>query len=235
MRRSYAYTRHDEAAGDAEKEAAWRRIVQLTEKEKALRQQFQEQESQAKPTKPLSREQLKEYLAGIEALVAKAGDRGRALVRSLVEHHGLSARMLDGQSIKIAMTLAPPGTASEPLKVETVATVSSNSRIDLWLKEEKAKGRTCACGCGRRIEVKRRHCWRGIPKFHGDCRHKAMQAKRASVTGDKYINGTQLAKQLGIGASTLSRWVKAGKLPKPKRSISGMLLFERAATDRLVR
>jgi len=30
--------------------------------------------------------------------------------------------------------------------------------------------------------------------------------KQASITGDKYINGTELAKQLGISRSTLSRW-----------------------------
>ena len=151
-----------------------------------------------------------------------------------MEHHGLSAQALDGQNIKIAMTLLPLGAAGEPLKVETVATVSSGNKIDLWLQEQKAKGLTCACGCGRRIEVQRRHYWRGVPKYHYACRAKGMQNKRASITGEKYINGAQLAKQLGIGASTLSRWVKAGKLPKPKTGISGMLLFERAATDRLV-
>ena len=57
-----------------------------------------------------------------------------------------------------------------------------------------------------------------------------MQAKRASITGTKYISGTELAKQLGIGRSTLNRQIKAGKLPKPKKSISGMLLFPRART-----
>jgi excisionase family DNA binding protein len=69
----------------------------------------------------------------------------------------------------------------------------------------------------------------GLPKFHGECRHKAMQAKRASITGGKYINGTELAKKLGIGRSTLKRWIEAGKLPKPRKGISGMMLFERAA------
>ena len=229
------YTRHDEAGGDAEKEAAWRRIVQLTEKEKSLRQQFQEQESQAKPAKPLSREQVKEYLRGIEKLVAEAGDRGRALVLSLVEYHGLSVRMLDGQRMEIAMTLLPPGAAGEPVKFETVATISSGNSVDAWLKEQNAKGLTCACGCGRRIEVRRQHYWRGVPKYHYACRAHGMQNKRASITGEKYINGAQLAKQLGIGASTLSRWVKAGKLPKPKRSISGMLLFDRVTIGRLAR
>jgi predicted site-specific integrase-resolvase len=62
-----------------------------------------------------------------------------------------------------------------------------------------------------------------------------MQNNRASVTGDKCISGTPSAKQLGIGASTLSRWVKAGKLPKPEKTVAGMLLFHRAATDRLAR
>ena len=221
------YTRHDEAGGDAEKEAAWRRIVQLTEKEKMLRQRMDQQEGQSRPAKPLTRKQVKEYLAGIQAVVAEAEDRGRALVRSLVEHHGLSAWMLDGQTMGISMTLLPPGATGEPVKVDTVAEISSDNKIDLWVQEENAKGRMCACGCGRLIEVKRRHYWRGVPELHGDCRHKAMQAKRAAVTGDKYVNGRELAKHLGISRSTLSRWIKAGKLTKPVKSISGMLLFRR--------
>jgi predicted site-specific integrase-resolvase len=56
-----------------------------------------------------------------------------------------------------------------------------------------------------------------------------MQARRASITGDEYINGTELAKRLGIGRSTLNRWVRAGKLPKPGKSISGMMLFDNTA------
>ena len=159
--------------------------------------------------------------------MAEAGDRGRALVRSLAEHHGLSARMLDGQHIKIAMALLPAGTGGEPVKVETVATISSENEIDLWVREENEKGRLCACGCGRRIEVTRRHYWRGVPELHGDCRHKGMEGKRASVAGGKYVNGAELASKLGISRSTLNRWVRAGKLPKPKKSVSGMLLFER--------
>ena len=48
-----------------------------------------------------------------------------------------------------------------------------------------------------------------------------------TFTGDEYVNGTDLARKLGIARSTLTRWIKAGKLPKPKKSISGMLLFRR--------
>lgn len=57
-----------------------------------------------------------------------------------------------------------------------------------------------------------------------------MQARRASITGDKYINGTELARQPGTSRSTLNRWVEAGKLPKPAKSMSGMLLFRRDTT-----
>jgi predicted DNA-binding transcriptional regulator AlpA len=111
-----------------------------------------------------------------------------------------------------------------------VATISADEdEVDRWVKEQNAKGRKCACGCGRTVAVLRRHYWMGLPKFHGECRHKAMHAKRASVTGGKYINGTELARKLGISRTTLKRWVEAGKLPKPKKSISGMLLFKRAA------
>ena len=129
----------------------------------------------------------------------------------------------------MAKPSSPQSTSRLP-RSSAAVTVSSGNKVDAWLEEQNAEGRTCACGCGRRIEVKRRHYWRGVPEYHSRCRHKAMQAKRASVTGDQYINGTQLAKRLGIGLTTLRRWVKAGKLPKPKRSISGMLLFERAST-----
>ena len=43
--------------------------------------------------------------------------------------------------------------------------------------------------------------------------------------------GKEAAERLGISRTTLNRWVKAGKLPKPVKSISGMLLFGRASID----
>ena len=39
-----------------------------------------------------------------------------------------------------------------------------------------------------------------------------------------------MAKKLGIGTTTLGRWIRSRKLPKPEKSISGMLLFDRSAT-----
>jgi predicted site-specific integrase-resolvase len=34
-----------------------------------------------------------------------------------------------------------------------------------------------------------------------------------------------MAKKLDIGRTTLRRWIRSGKLLKPEKSISGMLLF----------
>jgi len=103
------------------------------------------------------------------------------------------------------MALQPPGTGVEPVKTERVATIASGNQVDRWLEEQNTKAPTCACGCGRQIVVKRSHYWKGIPKLHGRCRHKGMQAKRDAMAGDEYINGTPLAKQLGIGRNTLGR------------------------------
>jgi len=113
--------------------------------------------------------------------------------------------------------------------------ISSDNEIDRWFQEQTARNLTCACGCGRQIEVKRRHYWRGLPKYHYACRANGMQNKRASITGGKYINGTQLARHLGIGMATLRRWIKAGQLPGPETSLSRMLLFDRASIDRYAR
>jgi hypothetical protein len=203
------YGRPDEAAGDAQKEAAWRRIVHLTERQKALKQQVQKQDPPGEPAVRLTREQVKAHLAGIASLVKNADDHGQALIRSLVEHQGPDVQMLDSHTLKLAMSLLPPGAAGEPVPVETVAAISSENKIDLWVEEQNARKLKCVCGCGRRLVVTRFYYWRGVPNLHSACRHKGMQGKRRSVMGGNYINGTELAKRLGIGRSTLNRWIRA--------------------------
>ncbi len=225
------YVRHDEAAGDAEKEAAWRRIVQLTEKQKALKQRTP-QPSPGRSGKAITRQQVKAYLAGIASVAENTTDRGRALVLSLVEHQGLVVRMIDEQTISIDMMLTPPEPDAEPVALHAEAAIPTGNKIDAWVQGQNSKSPTCSCGCGRRIEITRRYYWRGIPTLHAACRHKGMQSRRASLVGDKYINGTQLAKRLGIGRTTLNRWIKSGKLLKPEKSISGMLLFQRSTVTR---
>ncbi len=66
--------------------------------------------------------------------------------------------MLDGQNIKIAMTLLPPGTIGEPVKTGTIATIPSDDKINLWVQEENAEGWLYACGCPAHSPTKRLPC-----------------------------------------------------------------------------
>jgi hypothetical protein len=150
----------------------------------------------------------------------------------LGEKHDLQIQMAGPESIEINLALLPPEQDSEPVNLRRTAAIPpayQKADVAEWLRIERAKGRTCACGCGREIDILPRHHSMGIPEYRSECRHKAMAAKRARAAGGKYINAAQLAKKLGVSQSTISRWVRKGKLPKPKR-VSGMKLFEK---DRL--
>ena len=98
--------------------------------------------------------------------------------------------------------------------------------------EENQNKHKCKCGCGKFVNVMRLHYWKGLPEFHSSYRRKAMGRKRAKLA-EGYYTGAQAADKLGIGRTTLGRWLRKGKLPKPTKSISGMFLFDRKAIDRL--
>ena len=58
-----------------------------------------------------------------------------------------------------------------------------------------------------------------------------MQRKRRQLA-EGYLTGLQLAEKLGIGRTTLGRWMRTGKL-KPTKSVGGMRLFDRAAVTEI--
>jgi len=228
------YERHDNTKSDVEKEAAWRRIVELTGKLKQLKQQ--PETPKPKPQRlNITRSTIATYLESMNKLMGKTSDRGKAFIQSLIEHHGLTVQMQDEKTLLISLKLRPPNSNTDlsskyavPLKGETRLPMD---KVTAWVEDNEGKHK-CKCGCGRIIPIRRQMYWTGIPQYHGDCRHKAMQRKRAELAKG-YYTGSQAAKRLGIGRTTLGRWLKKGKLPKPKKSISGMLLFEQKAIDRL--
>lgn len=230
------FERHDAAHTDIEKEAAWQRILQLKHRQKELSEQL---EQRPKPCpvelRRITREQVAEDLAGLATLATKAKDRGKSIVQSLVENHGLRVCLVDENTMKISLALRPPGVAEDEfvehaVRVETVAELPAGE-IDAWMKEHEGK---CICGvCGTVIPILRRHYWRGLPKFHHKCWASQLTRGRVNPDPAKFDNGTQLAKRLGIGRTTLGRWIKDGKL-KPTRVRNGVLLFARKTVDRLV-
>ena len=232
------YERHDTTKSDIEKEAAWRRIVDLTKQHKRLKQQADRQtEKTPPPPVKVNQRRVAKYLKSLSKLMADGEDQGKAFVQSLVEHHSLMVRLRDASTLVVSLRLQPPGseadqTAEYAVPLEGEARLPSD-KITVWVNENQDKHK-CKCGCGRTIRIIRQHYWRGIPEFHSDCRHKGMIRKRAELASG-YYTGRQAADRLGIGRTTLNRWITKGKVPKPKKSISGMLLFSRKEIDLIAR
>jgi site-specific DNA recombinase len=234
------YRRHDEGKTEIEQEAAWRRITELTAEAKQLRERGETQRAEsaaAKPSAPITRDRVARYLKSLAALAGQTEDAGKAFVRSLVEHHGLVVLVRDASHLSIQLRLSPPGTAGEEDAVEFAVEIAGDARmkgdtITEWMREREGK-HFCTCGCGQVLPIRRKHYWQGVPEFHDRCRHKGMARKRWELAAGLYT-GQRVATMLGIGRTTLGRWLAAGKLPKPRRSISGMLLFDPLQIDPLV-
>lgn len=182
------YERHDNAKFDVEKEAAWRRTVELTGKLKQLKQQ--PEKPKPKPQKlNITHNTIAKYLESMNKLMGKTNDKGKAFVQSVVEHHGLTVQMRDAQTIIISLQLRPPGSETDlqsrylvPLKREVRLPMD---KITAWVEDNQDKHK-CKCGCGGIIPIRRQMCWTGIPQYHGDCRHKAMQSRRAKLAEGCY-------------------------------------------------
>jgi site-specific DNA recombinase len=230
------YRRHDGAQSEVEQEAAWKRIVELTQTAKQLRAQTPQTNAASPAIEPITRDRVARYLKSLSALVGQTEDAGKSFVASLVEHHGLTVTAADAKTLRVKMRLRPPGANGDgddefAVELDGDARLPAD-RITAWVAEHQAKARSCACGCGRPVEIRRRHYWLGVPEFRSQCRHKGMSRKRAQLAAGFYT-GQQVADRLCINRTTMGRWLKASKLPKPSKSISGMLLFDRAAIDAL--
>lgn len=138
----------------------------------------------------------------------------------------------------IRLALRPPGLDSTD-SGEHVVRLQSDARmpmdrISAWVQEEQAKLPCCGV-CGEPVQVRRLHYWRGIPQHHKSCWIRELtRRKMASVQGAFYT-GSQAARRLGIGQTSLNRWIKNGKAPQPAKVDRGMNLFDREAIDRLAR
>lgn len=222
------YERHDSARSDLEKEAAWRRIVQLLERRKQLEKQSTAAPAQRPSTciARTTREQIAAHLDDLANAIPKSKDGGVALVQSLVENHGLQVQLVDAGRMVIRLAFRPPGVSADKT-VEHAVLVETEARfpqgkIDAWLERQNGK-RKCKL-CGKPIEVKRHHFWQGLPKTHRKCSLAENSRRRANPAGGT-LNGRQVAEILGIGRTTVGRWLKRGKL-KPLRKQQGVWLFD---------
>ncbi|MFA9480038.1 hypothetical protein ACERK3_17305 [Phycisphaerales bacterium AB-hyl4] len=91
------YERHDNAITGIEREAAWQRITQLTNRIKQLDEQVANSPPEAPPENDhplcITREQVAHHLASLATLANNSEDQGKHLITSLINHHGLTVTL----------------------------------------------------------------------------------------------------------------------------------------------
>jgi DNA invertase Pin-like site-specific DNA recombinase len=223
------YERHDSATTKVEKDAAWSRILELKTRVGQLEQAAALTPVSAQPP-AITRPEIAKFLTSLGKSTSKASI---ALCQLLVRDHGLRVRLIDGVSIEINLSLRPPGTG-EPVPYAESVQLSETVRIpgreiDEWLLAKQDK---CRCViCGELVTVLRRHYWLGLPKHHRRCWLKQKAEQRANPKPG-FLNALQVAKELGVGRTTVGRWIASGKL-KPSGKYRGVWLFEKSQIKKL--
>jgi predicted DNA-binding transcriptional regulator AlpA len=226
------YARHDQTESEIAKEAAWVRIQQLSAEKQRLEAAKHGKESAAEKVTRVTKAQIAKYLGSLSHLLTNyGGDDAKQYIHSLAAHHGLSVQMAGPQSLSISLAIKSPGTMNaETVSVSATVAMPKN-KITVWLEEQKGK-HVCTV-CHKPVTVERRHFWRGVPKFHRKCwASTALIAKRLDAAGNM-LTGGELARRLGVGRTTIGRWLKSGKLPPPDRRTAKLLLWHPSVIDRL--
>ncbi|MFO0904012.1 MAG: helix-turn-helix domain-containing protein [Pirellulales bacterium] len=217
------YERHDATSSKTEKDAAWRRIVALQERRDKLEEELRTR-PKVRPvaTRGVTREAIRRFVDELATAIPKLRDNGVGLIKGLVEHHGLNIRFRDGDKLLISLALCPPSMEEVERAVPVEAEVKlPRGEVDEWLRQHA--GKVVCEHCGEPIEVRRRHFWMGLPKFHYEC-VLALNVQRRVRPEKGFLNGQQVAERLGVGRTTVGRWIRSGKLVSDKK-VGGVHLF----------
>ncbi|HEX8323448.1 MAG TPA: recombinase family protein [Tepidisphaeraceae bacterium] len=218
------YRRHDAASNEAEQDAAWRRIVELTNEKKAAENTKKEQKKLGVDPAGITREQIESYLKEMgKNLAHYDGPEAQQYVRNLVDIHGLTATMTSKEAMTLSLGLRTPGVRSEIVQA-AIETPMPLDKPAAWLAENQGKHK-CE-QCGKPVTLVRHHFWQGIPKHHGKCWTREL-ARRRNHRDDGLLTGAALARLFGVGDSTICRWRQSGKLPKPLKGDRGTWLWSR--------
>jgi DNA-binding transcriptional MerR regulator len=96
-----------------------------------------------------------------------------------------------------------------------------------WAAQENAKGHACRCGCGGVIKILARHRWHGFPQYLKAHHPMAMTKDVRAIRDDGLLTVTQVARELGIGATTLRRLEGTAYPVVQRRGYRGVRAFTR--------
>lgn len=229
-------TRHDSTSVEVEREIAYKRIVELTKEKKRLQELLITQKPKPKELTSCTLEDVQRYLSGLSEAAAGSKDRGCGLVQLLVANHGLTVKIVDRDHVSISFAFKPLGcdsteTNSLSIPIDLIRELPKG-KVDSWLLDHKGE-HSCSI-CGEQIEVLRRHFWHGIPKYHRNCWASKLTAKRSNPDPDRYYNGMEAAKALGVSRTQFGRIRKAGTVVAVERR-SNVLLFAKTTIDELAK
>lgn len=130
--------------------------------------------------------------------------------------------MTGPEMLSISLAIKSPGTIDTQTVGATLETPLHKDKYGAWVNENQGK---CLCElCQKPIEVLRRHYWMGLPRRHQSCHSKEMMRLR-NHRDDGLLTGAALARKLGVGDSTIGRWKRSGRLPKPFKQERGTDLW----------
>ncbi len=163
------------------------------------------------------------YMNAIKKELEASPRRFKKLITLLRHHHDLKITVLDSYRVRVSMNFSPEGMDAKtitakvqpsfPFTIEEEGGARPLTNEE-WAARENEKGHYCQCGCGQKITVLPRHraSTVGIPKFirgsgHWKC---DMTGFVEQLNREGYLTIGQVAKELGIGETTLRRYEKRG-------------------------
>lgn len=183
----------------------------------------------AAPELPVAR--VREFLANLAERLPHDPQRQREFFEILRRHHALRLVAVTPSEVGVSLSLSSSAVAGRgpdiPLLVQASASDGPHSS-EAWAEGQQGR-HLCACGCGQAITVTpiMRAPTKGIPRFirgHHPMR-AAVEVQALGAAG--LITLAQVARELGMGASTLSRAVKRGVVSPTGSGWRGMLAFHR--------
>ena len=128
-----------------------------------------------------------------------------------------SSRRIGGRMVgrrRASIVLPKPGALDPRVRFRRhVAVRVQIVPLSEWIEEENRKGHVCACGCGKPIRVLPQHPAQAIPRYIRTHHPMTMTKEVRALREAGFLTVSEVAKNLGIGTTTLLRL--QGKLFEP--------------------
>ncbi len=216
--------RYYDAFEKGEIDATFRdRVAELQGKIATVGQDIEQLRAKAEPaSERVTEQQIVKRLTRLRALLEAHPERQRALLLEFHRSHDLrvQAKTSEEFTVSIAIEVATPtfrvglrardrvspSPQTQSIRLEGKLRLPAEiDPISAWVDAQNAEGRWCACGCGTRLRVTRRHHCVGLPTYVHGHHLSGLQRQVADVRASGLLTMHEVARRLGVGPTTLRR------------------------------